>query len=258
MSKEAPQPGIRPQWRISRSTLDALLFYAAPEISLRGEENLQLVRELKEQGQPIIFMGNHLSNADAPVVHDALNSKGYPDIAGSLVFLLGKRLTQERFPAFLTHAIPTIPVWPRTLVPQNEAESREAGAMNLLAGRAVRTLLKEGERAIFVFPEGTRSRQQTLQQPVYDVGRYVTAVEGTVVVPVGLWGTEQMLAIGQVMPNRGQKVFVNVGKPIEVSGIRPDKKGSREQKDGQLKAMMDYIMGEIAGLLPPNYRGVYQ
>ncbi len=258
MTKEAPQPGIRPSWRTSRTSLDAIHAYAAPEIHLQGRENLRLARELMVEQRPVMFMGNHLSNVDAPIVYYSLNERGYADIADSLVFLLGRRLTKERLPAFLTHAFPTIPVWPRSLVPKDDAEMKEASAMNHSAGLTTRRLLKGGEKTIFVFPEGTRSRSQTLQEPIIDVGRYVTAVDGTVVVPVGLWGTEQMLAVGQVIPNRRQRVFVNVGSPIEVTGIKPDKRGSREEKDAQLKGMMDCIMGEIAQLLPEEYRGVYK
>src|SRR5215216_1844686 len=101
-------------------------------------------------------------------------------------------------------------------------------------------ILKDGG-AVGVFPEGVIAPGLVRAMP----GSALLALRsGAPVVPVAVWGTERIRAWSVFDPPR---VTVRYGPPRVLASVR----GRGAQ------AAIDALMREIAGLLPPRYRGVY-
>jgi hypothetical protein len=78
--------------------------------------------------------------------------------------------------------------------------------------------------------------------------------DDTYVVPVGISGVEKVLPIGAFFPTWGV-VEVGFGKVINHDEFSSRFKDvARKELKGRI---IDGYMGEIAGLLQPQYRGVY-
>jgi 1-acyl-sn-glycerol-3-phosphate acyltransferase len=108
-------------------------------------------------------------------------------------------------------------------------------------------LLRQGE-VVGMFPEGTRSRDGVLRR-AHPGAAAIAARSGAKVLPVAVWGTEQIFR----WPRRvlRPEVHMVVGRPFTLAA---DGEGS---KDEHLAQQTDQIMGAIASLLPEAYRGYY-
>lgn len=71
----------------------------------------------------------------------------------------------------------------------------------------------QGGEPLVIFPEGTRRTGPTIVE-LHDGAAYVAARTGVPVVPVGIGGSEDILARGRKIP-RFKRVVVVVGEPIE-------------------------------------------
>lgn len=109
--------------------------------------------------------------------------------------------------------------------------------------RALRTtlqLLKAGEM-VLVFPEGTRSKDGTLQPPELGIAHLIAHAR-VPVVPVAVTGTHKVLPRDAFIP-RPARVQVRIGKPFTFDDLAP-----RPEREG-LQHVADRIMLEIRRLL---------
>ena len=102
--------------------------------------------------------------------------------------------------------------------------------------------------ALLVFAEGTRSRTRGLQPMLPAVARYFD-VPGTMILPVGITGTDRLFPIGDEIVH-SVAIVARVGEPIEARWLR-------ERSGGNRRMMMNLIGDAIATLLPADHRGVY-
>ena len=111
-----------------------------------------------------------------------------------------------------------------------------------------RKALEEG-MILGMFPEGARSHDGKLTK-----GRHGPAViaskTDTPVLPVGIAGTDKFHGIGWLW--KRPPVVLTIGKPFKLPPTN-----SKISKS-QMQLLTGQLMGEIAALLPPEYRGVYQ
>ncbi len=98
-------------------------------------------------------------------------------------------------------------------------------------------------------PEGTRSRTGTLGEPKPGVA--LLALRGeTEVVPVAVWGTDDLWPVGKPLPRPGKTVHIRFGAPYRMS-VETAASG----RHAALEAASDDLMRRIAELLPQRYRG---
>jgi 1-acyl-sn-glycerol-3-phosphate acyltransferase len=107
--------------------------------------------------------------------------------------------------------------------------------------------LKEGA-AIGIAPEGTRSKTGRLMEGK-EGAAYLAFQTGAWVVPVAVWGQEQMLA--QLKRFRRPKIHLRIGEPFRIESEPGKARGEI------LAAGTERIMHAIARMLPPEYRGAY-
>lgn len=108
--------------------------------------------------------------------------------------------------------------------------------------------------ALALFPEGTRGSGQTVGlKPGRRGAALLASLSGAPIVPVGIWGTEQIPSLSDLP----KKVFsrpqltVNIGQPF----FLPETNGTPSSEE--LTAATEAIMLHIAKLLPARYHGVY-
>jgi 1-acyl-sn-glycerol-3-phosphate acyltransferase len=204
---------------VPRTWSERLLAVCGIRVHVSGLEHV-------ERLGPCIFVSNHLSFVDIWALLVAL--------PGSLRFV-GKR-ELFRIPVFGTalRASGQIPI--------DRANLRAAKGSFETAGR----LLRQGHSAV-VFPEGTRSRDGTLQP--LKKGAFVLAIATQhPVVPVAVQGTFGILPRGGIVPRAG-RVVVRIGPPIPTAGLAYDDRDALVERAAR---EMRELLGSVDGVLAPG------
>jgi 1-acyl-sn-glycerol-3-phosphate acyltransferase len=97
-------------------------------------------------------------------------------------------------------------------------------------------------------PEGTRSRETHALIRARGGAALLASRSGVPVLPMAVRGTESF--VRDLLHLRRSRIAVRIGKPYRLN-ISPRAKGAELEKG------TDEIMGAIAALLPPAYRGEY-
>jgi 1-acyl-sn-glycerol-3-phosphate acyltransferase len=132
---------------------------------------------------------------------------------------------------------------------------RALGAFPVRRGESDRESLRMAEevlaagQVVVVFPEGHRSGTGRLAAGHPGVA-LIALRTGAPIVPVGISGTEHIFRDRRYGP-WAPPVRVVYGEPFELKAAGP------RRTRAELEAGMATIMGRIAALLPPAYRGAY-
>lgn len=122
------------------------------------------------------------------------------------------------------------------------------GAGDRAALRHAEQLLHSG-RVVALFPEGHRSHGEGVQESKGGIA-LLARRSGVPILPVAITGTEYLLP-GRVLswrPWRRPAITVTAGAPFELP---------RAEGRADYDALAAVIMGHVAELLPPVYRGVF-
>jgi 1-acyl-sn-glycerol-3-phosphate acyltransferase len=109
--------------------------------------------------------------------------------------------------------------------------------------------LLAGDGVLAVFPEGMRSLTGQLRPAMPGVAM-IAVRGGASVLPVAVTGTEQFGRRDWLW--RRPAIIITIGPPFHIPP--PNGKLTKEK----LAELTDGIMGNIAALLPPQYRGHYR
>lgn len=197
-------------------------------IKIDGEDNL---RNLKG---PVIFICNHLSNADGLILNRLL-------VNNNVTFVAGVKLSDDYVTKLGTYIAKTTPIKPDTADKEGLAK--------------IIKLLREGNN-ICIFPEGTRSRDGVMIKA--KKGLFLISKMGKAnIVPIGMWGTEKLMPVNKAGDMSSESfhkadVYINIGKSLSI----PAKLKDEDRKDYEERAI-DEVMVSIAKLLPKEYRGYY-
>jgi 1-acyl-sn-glycerol-3-phosphate acyltransferase len=177
------------------------------------------------RGEACIFLSNHVSNLDPPILLPALPGMNSVFLKRSLmkIPLLGTAMRMGKF------------------VPVSRGGSREEAAQSVAAAaEALRCGLN-----IFIFPEGTRSPDGRLL-PFKKGAFFLAAETGAPMVPIVIRGTAAMMRKGSL------KVYPKAGNPrgevvVEfLPVVRPADYASKEQLMGAVRERMETALGRMA------------
>lgn len=185
---------------------------------VRGRDNIP------GQG-PLLIVANHLNLADPPLLGVSLSRK--------VVFMAKEELFRSRLSGYFVRSFGAFPV--------------HRGRMDREALRQAKRVLADG-LALVMFPEATRSKNAQLQ-PAFPGSALIALHSGAPILPVGITGTEKIEGVAWIL--RRPVITVNIGHPFYLPSVN-----SRLTKV-QMAELTNFIMGRIAELLPPEYRGNY-
>lgn len=183
-------------------------------------------------GGALILAGNHISNADPPLV------------AGWLTPALGRPVHWMAKAEALE--------WPLAgwFMRQNGAFGIHRGAADTEAFRLARAVLADG-RVLGTFPEGTRSPTGALQR-AKDGVTLLALRTGAPILPIGVSDTDRFWPRGRTLWRFGGQISLRVGEPFVLERrVAPD--GTKEP----LEDVTTRLMLHIAELIPERHRGVY-
>ena len=211
----------RIMWTLFIRVMARIMFFLTTRRQVRGKENIP------RQG-PLLIVSNHLSMADQFLLSANLNRK--------VVFMAKEELFRFRLIRHLAYGFGAFPV-------------RRGGIMDRKALRQANQVLDSGQ-ALGMFPEGMRSKNAQLQ-PAYPGSALIALHNGAPILPIGITGMEQLNKGIVWMLLHRPPVTVNIGCPFHLPPVN-DKVTKAE-----LVKLANYIMGHVAELLPPEYRGHY-
>jgi 1-acyl-sn-glycerol-3-phosphate acyltransferase len=183
-----------------------------------GRENIP------RQG-PFILVSNHLSVSDPVLLGAKLGRK--------VIFMAKEELFRSRFNSYIIRRFGAFPVYRKG---SNRDAIREAGSV-----------LQRGI-VLGMFPEGKRSRNDTLQSALYG-SALIAAHNKALILPVGITGSEMMRGFDWIW--RRPRVTIVIGRPFYLPET-----GHALTKT-RLSEYTGIIMQHIAELLPEKYRGEY-
>jgi len=200
-------------YRVGMWITNAGVRAAGIKIEIRGLENIPA-------GRSCIFMSNHVSNLDPPVL--------IPLLPGRSSVLLKKELM-------------SIPILGRAMrmakfVPVERGNRRDAAKASV---EAAADALRSGLH-ILVYPEGTRSRDGRLS--TFKKGPFFLAEETQApIIPIALSGTQTMMHKGS------SAITPGVARIRVLPAIEPSKYETREE-------LMTAVRSAIAEALPPEMK----
>src|SRR6266702_813562 len=202
-------------YRVVMGILRAGMRAAGIRVEVRGLENVPA-------GVSCIFLSNHVSNLDPPVL--------FPVLPGMSSVLLKKE--RMRIPLLGTA------MRMAKFVPVERGNVRESAQKSVAAAAAA---LRSGLH-ILIFAEGTRSKDGRLA--AFKRGPFYLAKEtGAPIVPVGSVGTQTM------MRKHSAAIVPGVARVEFLEAIEPEKFGSREE-------LMQAVRGAMVAALPEEMRPV--
>jgi 1-acyl-sn-glycerol-3-phosphate acyltransferase len=218
------RPTSKISFKIVRPLVEGAL-RSAIRLKIEGKENLP-------PSGPIIAVFNHLNLIDPPLHIISILPRD------SIVMAKEELFFYWPIPAFriLMDVAEAYPVRRRGTPEERQMAMKyaeEVLAKGLLFG---------------IYPEGTRSKAGCLKE-AYHGCALIALSTGAPLIPVSIRGTERLKGIGWLTR---PKVTITFGKPFTL----PPVKGEPNVK--QLKELTEYIMGKVAAILPPEYRGIYK
>lgn len=197
-------------------------------IKIHNEENLNEVKA------PVIFICNHLSNADGLILNKILKQH-------NPYFVAGVKLSTTSMSKLGLEIVNTIPI---------KANSADVEALK----KCIEAI--KDNKNILIFPEGTRSRNGEMIEG--KKGIVLIARKANVpIVPIALWGTEKLMPIDD--NDMGKEFFqhadvnISVGKPFTLP-----KYNKEETKEDYSNNCLNMIMKSISNQLPDKYKGFYK
>ena len=174
---------------------------------------------------PFLIASNHASHLDPPLVGC--------HVPRQMRFFARKSLWKSRVLGWWMNQVETIPV---------ERDSGDIGAIK----RVLQALAEN--RAVVLFPEGTRSLDGHLQKPKPGVG-LMACKTGVPVVPCRVFGSFEAFGKGSALPRFGTPISIVFGPPIPASDYDDPAAGKARYEQAAQR-----IMDRIAALPAPVHR----
>jgi len=126
-----------------------------------GMENVRKIQSFLENGENVVLIGNHQTEADPQVLSLLLETEGYEDIAEKTIFVAGHKVTTDPLAIPFSMGRNLLTIFSKKYLDSFEDEEyREAAATrNRQTVAEMQRLLTEGGNIFWVAPSGGRDRR---------------------------------------------------------------------------------------------------
>ena len=186
---------------------------------IRGHENIP-------DSGPYLIVCNHLQLIDPPLVGASIKHKS--------VFIAKEELFKHRWSRFWVQNYGAFPV--------------RRGGIDREVIHQAENWIKRGV-SVIMFPEGTRSPDGRMHSALPGAALLATRLN-IPILPVSVTGSEKLNNLMWCLRHR-PAITVNIGQPFHL----PPTNGKLSKETRY--QLITSIMERIAGLLPPEYQGVY-
>lgn len=235
---------------------EALVSYYVRDFSFEGAEYAQEAEKHLRDGIPVeVWFAPHGSHADYPLAHKGMTVAASKEFAHDTYAVMGSMLKKLKVTRFLMHAyngvmVPSIRDYPEK-EDQKAWDKREE--MKDTAFEVIGEI-HSSKIALALNAEGTRVGGKGLKRGFPGVGRYPRLMKHGFILPMATYGGENILPVKSKLPKR-QPGGVRFGELIDVEEMLASVKNLSFREGDQI--MVDYVMREIAKLLPEDKRGIY-
>jgi 1-acyl-sn-glycerol-3-phosphate acyltransferase len=197
----------------------------------------------------LVLVPNHISYSDANLLEILLHQAGLSDVSDRMTVVAGPKVYSDPVRRFMSLCFGTIKTAQSSSRSSGEAvmPPREVARIAQLTIATAMQRLDAGD-ALVVFAEGTRSRNAAMQPVLAGVSRYLER-EGSLIVPIGITGTDHLNPVG-AGELHATRVVIRVGEPMEAAEFV-------RRATGKRPAMAEALGRAIAATLPLAHRGVY-
>jgi len=200
---------IRTMYRWAMFAMRAGIRAGGIRVVIQGSENIPT-------GESCIFLSNHVSNLDPPIL--------LPAIPGMCSVFLKKSLMKIPFVGIAMRMAKYVPV--------SRGHSRQEAEQSVaIAADALRSGMH-----IFIFPEGTRSPDGNLL-PFKKGAFFLAADTNAPMVPMVIQGTAQMMSKGSL------KIFPGVATVRFLPAVHPRNFATREDLMDAVRQQMQTALG---------------
>lgn len=274
IAEERVYSGAEP---IKTLAVQALCHTVTSGVWVKGLDNLSTAAELAQNGEDILGVGNHLSDADHPIRHHLIDCSGFGDFSRRLVFMAGLKMIERKpiewlMPAENVIFIPTpfdfdnlktglkdlFRQKKEGLIPPQrykdshsliEEYGRNLGKLNEEA-KVVRARMPEEGKVIYVYPEATRSTTGYMQRASAKVVDYFPSEKSErYVLPMMVWGTENFNPPNQNFRLTRTELYMVVGRPFRVAEIW-ERDIESQTFQGTAVSRADVLMARLGKLAP--------
>jgi len=236
--------------------MNAIFVPLLTRFTLEGRENFQkVIPSLKGVGVTIV--SNHLSLFDATVTQMLIEREAdFRAYAEQFFFITGRLVFTNEFTRVAGRAFRTMLVASPRDMADNEPIRRELMKLNLRSFKQAKEMQKGGQ-ALVLYPEGTRSRNNTM---LPFMGPLFSYLDQTVVLPVAVEGPEKILhansfrfGFTEGAMRIGEPVFIGADAPAGIRALDPEQFARETRKQD----VLDALGRDVAALLPAAMRGHY-
>jgi len=191
----------RKQHEMSRFWARIMMMVCGVRLETRGLEKV-------DRAKNYVFVGNHLSFMDTPVV--------LANIPQQFLFLVNIRFVQMPFLG-----------WHLQRTGHFGVDSTDMRASLKVMTEAAKKI-EERKLSVLLFPEGTRSKDGALKE-FKEGAAYIAIKSGATVMPFALRGTREIIGVGSLVVRPGKVEFL-VGEPISTEGMTVKDRGVLTEK----------------------------
>ena len=192
-----------------KKSCQKIMWLLKVKVDLKAESKLN-----NENNRPVLMMSNHQSNFD-PFIPSAV-------LPFKFCFLAKRELLKIPFAGTLLKLMGSI------FIDRQQTNLNKAELDNIF----------NNERCLWLFPEGTRSRDGHLLPFKYTFFRIALEMDA-IIIPVGIKGSRDILPVGKLMVRSGQTISLNMGRQID----------TRDFESYQVKQLANFVFEEINRLI---------
>ncbi|MCH9617485.1 MAG: hypothetical protein SP4CHLAM5_05170 [Chlamydiia bacterium] len=133
-------------------------FIDKKESNIYGKKNIETIISLLKKGENVLLLANHQAEAD-PAILGVLLDELFPGLIKDMVAVAGARVTTDPLAVPFTRGQNVICVYSKKYFELHSDKKKEMQQHNSASMLALRHLLNEGGKLVYVAPSGGRDRK---------------------------------------------------------------------------------------------------